>query len=229
MSKRFLMLIPIAAITLGGSAACATKKFVRTSVGQVNEKVDSLGRSLEETQERTKQSEVKIVEVDRKVGVADEKAQAAGRSADAANAAAVEASTAANAARSKADAVDKSAKRMVFEVVLNEEQGSFKFGKSDLPDAAKARLDELVGQLKADPKGAFFEVEGYTDNVGDAAVNEKLGLQRGESVKRYLHEHHQVPLHKVNVISYGEQKPVAPNTSRAGRAQNRRVVIRVVA
>jgi peptidoglycan-associated lipoprotein len=51
------MAVPIVAIAIGGSTACATKKFVRTNVGQVNEKVDSLGRSVEETQERTRQNE----------------------------------------------------------------------------------------------------------------------------------------------------------------------------
>ena len=45
MFRRMLMLVPVAAIAVGGSTACATKKFVRTSVGQVNDKVDSLGRS----------------------------------------------------------------------------------------------------------------------------------------------------------------------------------------
>ena len=50
--RRLLVAIPIAVLAVGGSTACATKKFVRTSVGQVNDKVDSLGKSLEETQER---------------------------------------------------------------------------------------------------------------------------------------------------------------------------------
>jgi outer membrane protein OmpA-like peptidoglycan-associated protein len=47
-------------------------------------------------------------------------------------------------------------------------------------------------------------------------------------VKRYLHEQHQIPLHKINVITYGEEKPAAPNNTRAGRAQNRRVVVKVL-
>ena len=59
--------------------------------------------------------------------------------------------------------------------------------------------------------------------------NKRLGLERAENVKRYLYEQHQVPLHKINVISYGEEKPIAPNKTRDGRAQNRRVVIRVLA
>lgn len=229
MSRRFLVAVPIALLAVGGSTACATKKFVRTSVGQVNDKVDSLGRSLEETQERTRRNEGKIAEVDQKVAAADQKASAAGQAAAQANTAAGQAASAASAAGAKADAVDKNAKKMVYEVVLNEDQGNFKFGKTELPDEAKSRLDQLLGQIKADPKGAYFEIEGHTDNVGDKLVNEKIGMERAETVKRYLYEHHQVPLHKMNVISYGEEKPVAPNTTKEGRAQNRRVVIRVVA
>ena len=117
----------------------------------------------------------------------------------------------------------------MFEVVLSEDQGNFKFAKTVLPDEAKARLDEVVAMLKSDPKGAYFEIEGHTDNVGDPRMNEKLGLDRAESVKRYLYEQHQIPLHKMNVISYGEDRPVAPNKTKAGRAQNRRVVIKVLA
>jgi outer membrane protein OmpA-like peptidoglycan-associated protein len=88
--------------------------------------------------------------------------------------------------------------------------------------------DEMVKQLMADLKGAYFEIEGHTDNVGDKARNEKLGLERAEAVERYLSEHRQIPLHKMNVISYGEDKPLAPNTTKEGRAQNRAVVIRVL-
>jgi peptidoglycan-associated lipoprotein len=119
-------------------------------------------------------------------------------------------------------------KRIVMEVVLNEAQGNFAFGNAGLPDTVKSRIDQLISQIKADPKGAYFEIEGHTDNVGDKAYNEQLGTDRAETVKRYLYEQHQIPLHKMNVISYGEDKPVAPNGSRDGRAQNRRVVIRVL-
>jgi len=128
----------------------------------------------------------------------------------------------------RTEELDKASKRLVFEVVLSEDQGNFKFGKKDLPDEAKAKLDEMMQQIKADPKGAFFEIAGYTDSIGGKDYNEKLGLERAEAVKRYLYESHQIPLHKMNVISYGEENPVAENKTKAGRAQNRRVVIRVL-
>jgi peptidoglycan-associated lipoprotein len=229
MSRNFLMAVPIAALALGGSTACATKKFVRTNVGQVNEKVDSLGRSIEETQERTRQNEGKITEVDQKAAAANQAATAAGQAAAAANTAAGAADKTATMANAKAEEVDKASKRLIFEVVLSEDQGNFKFAKTDLPADAKAKLDQMIAQIKADPKGAYFEIEGHTDNIGGKELNERLGLERAETVKRYLYEQHQIPLHKMNVISYGEEKPVAPNKTKDGRAQNRRVVIKVLA
>jgi outer membrane protein OmpA-like peptidoglycan-associated protein len=54
-------------------------------------------------------------------------------------------------------------------------------------------------------------------------------MERAEAVKRSLYEQHRIPLHKMNVISSGEEKPAGPNDTRAGRAQNRRVVIKVLA
>jgi peptidoglycan-associated lipoprotein len=233
MFRNLFVAIPIAVLAVGGSTACATKKFVRTSVGEVNDKVDSVGRSLEETQERTRQNEAKITEVDQKAQAAaqaaDQKATSAGSAAQQAQSAATQANSAATAAGTKAEAVDKAAKRIMFEVVLSEDEGNFAFGKTLLPDEAKSKLDQMITRIKADPKGAFFEIEGHTDNVGDKMYNEKLGMERAEAVKRYLYEQHQIPLHKMNVISYGEDKPVAPNKDRAGRAQNRRVVIKVLA
>jgi len=131
-------------------------------------------------------------------------------------------------ANGKFDAIDKANRRLVYEVVLSEDSGNFKFAKTELPDEAKAKIDEMVAHLKQDPKNIFIEIEGHTDNVGDKLINQKLGLERAEAVQRYLYEQYQIPLHKMNVISYGEDKPIAPNKTREGRAQNRRVVIKVL-
>jgi outer membrane protein OmpA-like peptidoglycan-associated protein len=227
--RKSLVIVSVIAFAASGSAACATKGFVRSQVGQVSSKVDSLSQSLEETQERTKANESKIGEVDTRAGAAQSAADRAGTAAGTADTKAVAANNAAMAAQQKADDVQKQAQRIVYEVVLSEDQGNFKFGESALPDSAKAKIDELVAQLKADPKGAYFEIEGHTDNVGDKMYNEKLGQDRADQVKMYLYSQHQIPLHRINVISYGEEKPVGDNKTREGRAQNRRVVIRVLA
>jgi peptidoglycan-associated lipoprotein len=230
--RKSLLAASLLALTVAVAPACASKKFVRTEVGSVNSKVDTLTGTVEETQERTRRNEERI-------GVVDQKAEAAGKSATDARAAAdaaaasakefaKEADTKVTAVNNRVTAVEASSRRLIYEVTLSEDQGNFAFNKTTLPDEAKARLDKMVADLKADPKGVFIEIEGHTDNRGTPEVNEKIGLERAEAVKRYLYEQHQVPLHKINVISYGEQKPVAPNNTRDGRAQNRRVVVKVL-
>jgi peptidoglycan-associated lipoprotein len=227
MRKSLVMIAIVSAATVA-SGACATKGFVRTQVDGVNKKVDSVNQSLEETQERTRQNEGRIGEVDQRAAAANTAAGAAQASANEAGQRAGAANDAATAAAGKAAAVEAASKRLVYEVVISENQGNFKFGKTELPAEAKAKIDEMVTQIKADPKGAFFEIEGHTDNTGAKELNERLGMQRAEAVKRYLYETHQIPLHKMNIISYGEDKPLAPNNTRDGRAQNRAVVIRVL-
>jgi outer membrane protein OmpA-like peptidoglycan-associated protein len=223
--KNLVLGVSVMAMALAGTTGCATKKFVRGQVGEVNDKVESVSKSLEETQERTKANEAKITEVDQRAQAA---AQAADTKATAAGQQASAAATAAESANALATAVDKASKRLVYEVVLSEDQGNFKFGKAALPEEAQTQIDQLVEKLKAEPNGAYIEIEGHTDSTGPMELNYELGLERAENVKRYLYEHHQVPLHKINVISYGEDKPVAPNKTRQGRAQNRRVVIKVL-
>jgi outer membrane protein OmpA-like peptidoglycan-associated protein len=219
--KRLIGAIAITALAMG-TGACATKKHVRERVGEVNNKVDTLSKSVEETQQRTRTNEGRIGEVDAKANAAGQRAAAAGQRADAAY-------SAADKVNARADAIEKRSNRLVYEVVLTEDQGGFKFGQTKMPEDMQTKIDELVTQLKANPNGGFIEIEGHTDNVGTKPINYKLGLERAEAVKRYLYENQQIPLHKMNVISYGEEKPIAPNKTKAGRAQNRRVVIKVLA
>jgi peptidoglycan-associated lipoprotein len=227
MRKWFVGMV-VVGFAVAGSSACATKGFVRSEVGKVNGKVDTVSQSLEQTQERTRQNEEKITSVDSKAAGAQNAADEANKAAGAADSKAGAAGEAARSAGTKADELDKASKRLMYTVVLSEDQGGFKFNKVDLPDDAKAKIDEMITGIKADPKGAYFEIEGHTDNVGSKDVNEKLGMERAEAVKRYLYEQHQIPLHRINVISYGAEKPVADNKTKDGRAQNRRVVIRVL-
>jgi outer membrane protein OmpA-like peptidoglycan-associated protein len=220
------MTVGVIVTALSVAPACATKKFVRTSVGEVNDKVTSQGKTLEETQERVRVAEGRITET-------DAKAAAAGESASKANAAAADASNKATevgrTAEARAAGIEAETRKLIFETVLSEDRGQFKLGKAELPEDATGALDNMVNQLKGDKKALWVEIEGHTDSTGDKVMNERLGLARAEAVKRYLYEKHQIPLHKINVITYGEEKPVAPNNTRDGRAQNRRVVIKVLA
>jgi peptidoglycan-associated lipoprotein len=227
--RRIVNVLAVGVIVVGTTTACATKKFVRTEVEAVGTRVETLSQSLESTQEQTRQNSAQIKSVDAKADQVGIWAKEAQTSATTANSAAAAANSAATAAAAKAEAVDVASKRLVYEVVISEDQGGFKFGSAKLPEPVQARIDQMIADLKANPRGNFVEIEGHTDSSGDKLTNQRIGEERAEAVKRYLYEAHQVPLHKINVISWGEDKPVSPNKTREGRAQNRRVVIRILA
>jgi peptidoglycan-associated lipoprotein len=226
--RKSLFAASFLALTVAIAPACASKGFVRTEVGNVNSKVDTLSGTVEQTQNRVGQNEGRIGAVDQKAEAAGKAAADARSAAGTAQTAAEQAAARANAVGGRVDEVVAASRKLVYEVTLSEDQGNFKFGGVDLPDEAKARLDQMINQLKSNPQNVYIEIEGHTDNVGGANLNERIGMDRAEAVKRYLYETHQVPLHKINVISYGEDKPVAPNNTRTGRAQNRRVVVKVL-
>ena len=228
-TRHMLNTITLGSLILAGTSACATKGFVRGEVTNVNQRVETLSQSLETTQESIKQNQQRIAEVDKKTEQAGLWARDAQTSAVTAQSAATAAADQASAANAKIEAVDAASRRLVYEVVINEDEGNFKFGSAKLPAEVAHRIDQMVADLKENPRGNFVEIEGHTDSVGNSAVNHRIGQERAEAVRRYLYEQHQVPLHKINVISYGEDKPVAPNTTSQGRAQNRRIVIRVLA
>jgi len=147
--KRFMTAVAISAVALGGSSACATKKMVKQRVGEVDSKVDTLSKSVEETQERTRANEGRIGEVDQKVQKADQRAAAAGQRAD-------EAYGAADKVNARADAIEKASKRLVYEVVMSEDKGGFKFGQTKMPEDMQAQIDQIVTQLKANPNGGYI-------------------------------------------------------------------------
>jgi outer membrane protein OmpA-like peptidoglycan-associated protein len=179
-------------------------------------------------QSRIAQDETRIAQVDQKADAAATSAADARTTADHATATANTAVTAAKDATGRIDAAEAAARRLVYEVTLSEAEGSFAFGRSELPDRAKAHLDQVIAWLKAYPRAAYIEIEGHTDNVGPKEVNDRLGLKRAEAAKQYLCARYGVPLHKVNVMSQGAEKPVISNQTREGRAMNRRIVIRVL-
>ena len=124
--------------------------------------------------------------------------------------------------------VDESAGDVLWTETLSDDRVKFSFGQADMPEEAAAALDELAGKIKSLKRAVYLEIEGHTDNVGSADYNTKLGYQRASAVMHYLADKGGIPLHAMNVISYGETRPAADNSSREGRAANRRVVIRVL-
>ncbi|PVZ78001.1 hypothetical protein C9426_35330 [Serratia sp. S1B] len=103
----------------------------------------------------------------------------------------------------------------------------FDSGKAVLkPDSTKMLVNSLVG-IKAKP-GWLIVVSGHTDNTGNAKQNQILSLQRAEAVRNWMRDTGDVPESCFAVQGYGDSRPMAPNDTDAGRAQNRRVEISLV-
>jgi outer membrane protein OmpA-like peptidoglycan-associated protein len=128
----------------------------------------------------------------------------------------------------RANAAHKLAQgKFLYEVVLSDDSVKFPTDVHKLSTEAQARLDELATKLKGENQNVYLEIQGHTDARGSEAYNDQLGTERAEAVRRYLNQQG-VALNRMSTISYGKDSPVAPNDTREGRAQNRRVVVVVL-
>lgn len=105
----------------------------------------------------------------------------------------------------------------------------FAFDRSDLLDDARVALTEAAAVLTGDAVDVAIALEGHADATGPESYNETLGRARAEAVKAYLAEAHGIAADRMTVVSLGESQPAAPNDTADGRAENRRVVLRVMA
>jgi outer membrane protein OmpA-like peptidoglycan-associated protein len=214
MQKCFKPLLGIVLLAVVVAPGCASKGYVGKEVGTVNEKVESLSESVEQNQERIRQAESELERHESEIGRVDAKADEAG--------------TLAGSAKDDAAQAMKAAQgKLIYEVTLSNDV-AFDFGATTLSDDAKVIVDDLAQKVKADNRGLYLEIEGHTDATGDESYNERLGLLRSEEVRDYLYQTHGIPLHRIAVYSFGESQPIADNSTREGRARNRRVVIKVL-
>jgi outer membrane protein OmpA-like peptidoglycan-associated protein/tetratricopeptide (TPR) repeat protein len=101
----------------------------------------------------------------------------------------------------------------------------FDFSKYELKTESEAELDKVVQFLQDNPS-VHVVIEGHTDNVGKAADNQKLSHQRAIAVVNYL-VIHGISSKRLTAVGLGTTKPVAPNNTEEGRAQNRRTELKV--
>jgi len=202
------------ALLAGAVAAsgCATKKYTRDYVAGeaqvINTRIDGV-------EEQVEQSQTRLAEHDRRI--------------DQASSRATEASQTAREALERAQAAGQLAQgKLLYETVLTDDDVKFGFDRSALSPEAQTALDDFANELKAEYNGVFIEIQGHTDAVGPETYNDRLGEARAEAVRRYLNREHGFALNRMNVISYGEESPVAENANRQGRAQNRRVALVVL-
>ncbi len=110
------------------------------------------------------------------------------------------------------------------------EGANFSFNSAVLPADARQEIDGFLSDLKGDLgglEGALFLVAGHTDATGSDDYNYELGRKRAEGVARYLIVHKKLDPMRVVPVSYGKNAPLADNSTREGRAKNRRVEILV--
>jgi outer membrane protein OmpA-like peptidoglycan-associated protein len=117
--------------------------------------------------------------------------------------------------------------KFMYEVVLSDDSVKFPTDRDALSPEAEQRLTELATRLKAENVNVYLEIQGHTDSTGPESYNDQLGAARAEAVRRSL-SRQGIALNRMATISYGEEDPVADNTTPEGRAQNRRVAIVVL-
>jgi len=103
----------------------------------------------------------------------------------------------------------------------------FKFDSAELQPTGKPELDEIATMLTQNPD-AMIVLEGHTDSTGNAEYNMRLGERRVDAIRRYLAIEKNIPVYKIEQISFGAAKPVAPNDSKDGREKNRTVSVMVL-
>jgi OmpA-OmpF porin, OOP family len=216
----------LAALVAGSllTVGCATKNYVRSQttpvINNVNELDDETAKNTRDIKDVDARAQQGIAQVNDKAAAADQKALAAGQSADQANQNATQASNRVTSLAGTVENLDNY-KPVADTTVL------FAFDKSQLTRKDKQTLDDFAGQLQ-NQKHYIVQVEGYTDSTGPADYNYQLSQHRADAVIQYLASKYSVPAYKIFLIGLGKDNPVAQNTSASGRAQNRRVDIRLM-
>jgi len=103
---------------------------------------------------------------------------------------------------------------------------NFDFNKADIRPEARPILDEAISTLK-EYKDITLSVEGHTDSIGSDAYNQKLSVRRAQAVADYL-EKGGITASRMTIKGFGESQPVASNDTAEGRAENRRVELRIL-
>ncbi len=205
-SKAFVGILALAALVLFG-AACATKKFVNTEVAGLDKKIEDVSLEVESSQKRIKEHDERLATIGELINNQDAQLKQVD---------------------TKVEEVKGLVRgQLVDSVTLRTDDAKFGFNSAQLTPEARSVLDAFVQKLIAENKGVYLDIQGHTDSTGPQDYNMSLGQKRAEAVRDYLYSQYHIPLHRMGVISLGSSKPVTDNSSREGRARNRRIEILV--
>jgi outer membrane protein OmpA-like peptidoglycan-associated protein len=212
------------AASMVASVGCSTKKYVKSQttplINKTNELDDLTAKNTRDIKDVDARAQSGIQGVNAKTAEADQKAQSASQNAQ-------QAQQMADAANGRVGVLTNTVANLDNYHAVAETSVKFGFNKDNLTSKAKDALDQLAGQI-ASTKGYIIAIEGGTDSVGSPEYNYDLSQRRANSVIQYLATKYNVPAHKIYVIGLGKDKPVESNKTASGRADNRRVDVRLM-
>ena len=189
-------------------------------INKTNELDDMTAKNSKDIKDVDARAQAGIQAVNAKTADVEQKAQAADQSA-------ASAQQMADAANNRVGILTNTVANLDNYRPVAETSVKFGFNKDNLTPKAKDALDQLAGSI-ASTKGYIIALEGSTDSVGSAEYNYDLSQRRADSVIQYLASKYNVPAHKIYVIGLGKDKPVESNKTSEGRADNRRVDVRLM-
>ncbi|MFZ0958565.1 MAG: OmpA family protein [Candidatus Sulfotelmatobacter sp.] len=214
----------ILAASMLATVGCASKNYVKEQttplINKTNELDDLTAKNTKDIKDVDARAQAGIAAVNAKTADVEQKAQTADQTA-------VSAQQVADAANARVGVLTDTVANLDNYHAVAETSVKFGFNRDNLTPKAKEALDELAGNL-ATTKGYILALEGGTDSVGSADYNYDLSQRRANSVIQYLASKYNVPAHKIYVIGLGKDKPVEDNKTKAGRADNRRVDVRLM-
>jgi OOP family OmpA-OmpF porin len=212
------------AASMVATVGCASKNYVKQQttplINKTNELDDLTAKNSKDIKDVDARAQAGIAAVNAKTADVDQKAQAAGQTA-------ATAQQLADAANGRVGVLTNTVANLDNYHAVAETSVKFAFNKDNLTPTAQAGLDQLAAGI-ASTKGYIISLEGGTDSVGSADYNYDLSQRRANSVIQYLAMKYNVPAHKIYVIGLGKDKPVESNKTATGRADNRRVDVRLM-
>ncbi len=212
------------ALALTLATGCSTKNYVKSQTGPLIQQTNELDaktaqdhRNIQDTDQR---AQAGISKAQSAADQADQHAMAAGQSADQANQAAEEAVNHVQSLEGVVANLDNYK-------TLSDVSVTFGFDKSKLTEADRDQLDQLASSLQ-NARGYIIALTGGTDSVGDAQYNYALSQRRADAVVNYLATKYHIAPHRFYEIGIGKDDPVGDNHTRQGRAENRRVEIKLM-
>ncbi len=210
--------------SMAATVGCTSKNYVKQQttplINKTNELDDMTAKNSKDIKDVDARSQAGIQAVNAKTADVEQKAQAANQSASSAQ-------QMADTANSRVGVLTNTVANLDNYRPVAETSVKFGFNKDNLTPKAKEALDQLAGGISG-TKGYIIALEGGTDSVGSADYNYDLSQRRANSVIQYLASKYNVPAHKIYVIGLGKDKPVETNKTQEGRADNRRVDVRLM-